>query len=180
MRTSFLLFFLVAITLFSCTQNQNDTIVATHSSGGQLYLTSADLQVSSLVDGDLGGDLIFDQSFVDNAGRNISVYAHLTILPNAFSDSRNITMILDPDDASIRFLPHITFASDVSLDLKFTGLDLLSLGYASTGNVDFIYFNDNGTTELIENNTSKVKLSQNLIMVQNAKLLHFSRYGWVR
>ena len=74
----------------------------------------------------------------------------------------------------------MVFNRSVRLNLSYTGLEVKRLGYTSNENVDFVYFNSDGKTELIENTYSKVRIDEDNIRVENAKLLHFSRYGWIR
>jgi hypothetical protein len=57
---------------------------------------------------------------------------------------------------------------------------LEDFGYTTTGTYDFAYFTNNGDTELVESDISHANIPQNKISVQNAKLNHFSRYGWIR
>jgi hypothetical protein len=180
MKKSFLLFLLIGITLLSCTQSSDDSIVSTNNSGSSLYLTSEQFLASSNINGASGDELTLTQSFVNTAGRNISISAHLHILPNAYSGIKEIFMIVDAGDASVRFYPETIFNRDVRLDLVFTGLDLQNMGFTTSGNANFVYFNNNGTTEAIANDGSTVNISQSVLSVQNAKLYHFSRYGWVR
>ncbi len=180
MKKSFLLFLLCGITLLSCTQSSDDNIVSSNNSGDILYLTSEQFLASNNIDGITGDELTLTQSYVNTTGRNISITAQLHILPDAYSGIKNITMIVDAEDASVRFFPETIFNRDVRLDLTFTGLDLHNLGFTTSGNADFVFFNDNGTTEAIENESSTVNISQSVLSVQNAKLYHFSRYGWVR
>ena len=89
-------------------------------------------------------------------------------------------MFLNPEDASIQLYPEMTFARDVRMDLWYIGVDLQAMGYTSSGDVDFVYFADNGDIEIIENNKSSVDLNKDQIKVMNARLNHFSRYGWIR
>ncbi len=180
MKTTHLLFFIVGITLLSCTQYSDDSIVSTQHSGGRLNLTSEYLQTSSTINGSSGGSLSLNQNYADASGKVIHVNAQLNVLPSAYTGDKQITMIVNMEDASVQFLPHITFNTNILLNLEFVGLDLESLGFTSTGNVDFAYFDDNGTTELIENSSSVVNISLGVLSVQNAKIYHFSRYGWVR
>jgi hypothetical protein len=89
-------------------------------------------------------------------------------------------MRLDLNDASAEFFPEMAFDREVRYDLWFQGIDLKELGYNESGDVEFAYFAENGDVELIERTVSQVELSQSKISVHNAKLYHFSRYGWVR
>jgi hypothetical protein len=180
MKRVLLSLLLIGITFLSCTQNSDDSIISTNYSGSSLNLLSEELQTSCLIDGEKGGQILFEKDLVDNEGNNISVNALLRFLPNSFSGVKNITMVLNTDDASIQFFPSMTFNRSVRLDLSFEGIGLERLGYTSNRDVEFVYFNDHGSIEQIQNTLSKVKINQDLIRVQNAKLFHFSRYGWVR
>ena len=180
MKKSFLLFLLIGFTLLSCTQSSDDNMVSTNYSGERLNLTSDQFLSSGFINGSSGDELTLTQSYVNTAGRNISISAHLYILPNAYTGVKEITMIVDAGDASVRFFPETVFNRDIKLDLTFTGLDLHNLGFTTSGNADFVYFNDNGTIEAITNAGSTVDISQSVLRVQGAKLYHFSRYGWIR
>jgi hypothetical protein len=180
MKRSLLLFLITGITFLSCTQSPDDSIVSAIYSADKSRPTLNVLQTSALIDGEAGGEILYNQVFVDNEGRNINVFAWLRVLPNSFSGSQNITMILNPEDASVQFLPEMVFNRSVRLNLSYTGLELKRFGYTSNENVDFVYFNCDGKTEIIENTYSKVRIDEDNIRVENAKLLHFSRYGWIR
>ncbi len=176
MKKLFLLFVLVGMTFLSCSENSDDTLVSANTdltSTGQLY-------AAKLIDGQVGDELEVNSTFVNAAGNEITVYARLRILPGAFEDTINIAMIPNVEDLSITFYPEITFNRDIRLDLTFEGIDLESYGYTTTGTVDFAFFAINGNLELIENDKSIVNIPQKKISVQNAKLYHFSRYGWIR
>ncbi|MHA2101284.1 MAG: hypothetical protein ACW99A_21695 [Candidatus Kariarchaeaceae archaeon] len=138
------------------------------------------LCVSKLIDGDIGGEIIFDETYIDSSGRHINIYAQLQIPEDAFQGLVTIYMQPNPEDVTIQLFPEMAFTKDVKLDFWFQGIDAQDLGYNTSGNVDFVYFADNGDVELIENNVSQVDIAFNKIYVLNAKLFHFSRYGWVR
>lgn len=178
MKKLFLLCFLVGITFLSCSDNIDNPIVSSHSntdltSEGQLF-------TAKLIDGVIGDEIILNETFNDIAGNEINVYARLKILENSFPSTVTITMIPNVENLSIQFFPEMTFNRDLRLDLVFTGVDLEALGFTATGAVEFAFFANNGDTELIENDKSLVNIPQKKISVQNAKLNHFSRYGWIR
>ena len=177
MKKLFLLLILVGITLLSCSDNQDVSIVSSHSdtdfSSGQLYS-------AKLVNGEIGDEIILDKTCIDSTGREINIYARLRILENSFPGNETITMIPNVEDLSIQFYPEMTFNRDLRLDLVFTGVDLEKFGYTTTGTYDFAFFADNGDIELVESDISHVNIPQKKISVQNAKLNHFSRYGWIR
>ena len=89
-------------------------------------------------------------------------------------------MIPNAENLSIKLFPEMTFYEEIKLTLRFRGIDLKSFGYNKTGPVDFAFFPDNDGFELIESDFSHVNIPQDEIKVLNARLSHFSRYGWIR
>jgi hypothetical protein len=137
------------------------------------------LSVSKSINGEWGGWVILDTNYTDIEGSDINVYARLRILPGAYQGIINIEMTLDLTDASVQFFPEMAFDRDVRYDIWFQGIDLRSLDY-KTGDLDFAYFAENGDVEQIETTDSNVNLLENKITAVNARLYHFSRYGWIR
>lgn len=178
MKKLFLLLFLVGITFLSCSDNQESTVVSSHSKTdlplpGQLY-------AAKLINGETGDELVLNKTCFDSTGREIIVYARLRVLENSFTGSKTISMISNIEDLSIELFPEMTFNRSVRLDLSFTGINLEEYGYNTTGTYDFAFFAVNGDVELIDSDISHANLEQNKIKVLNAKLYHFSRYGWIR
>jgi hypothetical protein len=178
MKKLFLLSILVGITFLSCSDNQDVNIVSAHSitdlsSSGQLY-------AAKLINGKIGDELILNETYIDSNGREIHIYARLHVLENSFFGNETITITPNVEDLSIQFSPEMIFDRDVRLDLVFTGIDLEKFGYTTTGTYDFAFFADNGDIELIEADLSHANIPEQKISVQNAKLNHFSRYGWIR
>jgi hypothetical protein len=178
MKKIFLLLILVGITFLSCSEKQDDNIVSSTSSSD--LLVSEQLYTAKLINGEIGDELTLNETYIDSTGREINIYARLRVLENSFPGDATISMIPNADDLSIRFSPEMTFNRDLRLDLVFTGIDLEKFGYTTTGTYDFAFFADNGDVELIESDISQVNIQQKKISVQNAKLNHFSRYGWIR
>jgi len=198
MKIALLIIFLAGITFLGCSDNFDNTLVSTSIQTNKLtnsqnsksiILADRDskdpalnpfIKVSQSVNGEWGGWVTLDTIYTDLEGREIYVYARLRILPGAYQGIVNIEMILNLNDASAQFFPEMVFDNAVRYDLWFIGIDLKELGYNESGDVTFAYFAENGTIEPIENNASVVDFSENKISVHNAKLYHFSRYGWVR
>jgi hypothetical protein len=178
MKKLFLLCLLVGITFLSCSDNIDNPIVSSHSD--TIHTSQGQLFAAKIIDGEIGDELILNETFNDIAGNEINVYAHLRILENSFPGTVTITMIPNVEDLSIQLFPEMTFNRSVRLDLSFSGINLEEFGYTTTGTYDFAHFANNGDTELIESDISQVNIPQNKISVQNAKLNHFSRYGWIR
>jgi hypothetical protein len=177
-KKSILLLILLGIAFLGCNENTDNNIVSTQANIEKE--TSSNYYVSELIDGEIGGWVTINDYYINTQGEQITLYLRLRILPGSYQGIKNIEMILNPEDASIQLYPEMTFTRDLRMDLWYKGIDLQAMGYASSGNVDFVYFVDNGDIEIIENSKSSVDLSKNKIEVRNAKLSHFSRYGWVR
>jgi hypothetical protein len=168
----------LGFTFLSCNEYIDNTIVS--SSNQSNRLNKSCLFTSKLIDGEIGGELVLDTTFINGEGREINVYARLRILEGSYLGSINISMLADDEDVSIQLFPEMKFNRSVRLDLIYTGIDLEELGFTTTGNVDFAYFSDDGNVELIVSDMSHVSIPQMQIKVRNAKLNHFSRYGWIR
>jgi hypothetical protein len=205
-KKAILIILFLGITFLGCSDNLDNIIVSTpietenftnsgmiisetenlnHSSQSLVITNNIDycdqnISASKLIDGEIGAWLIVNETYVNSEGREVFVYARLRILPGAYQGTVNIEMLFNDEDASVQLFPEMTFNREVRLDLWFQGIDLKALGYRTTGDADFAYFANNGDVELVENNSSNVNIKENKIAVVNAKLLHFSRYGWVR
>ena len=135
------------------------------------------ITMSQTIDGSVGGRLILDKYYMSENGDSILVKVDLRIPAGAFQGIKVITITVDQTDAAVHFYPAMVFADTLRLFQSFEGLNLD--GY-STGTIDFVYIRDDGTAELLKKNGTQIILPQGIMRVQNAKLIHFSRYGWVR
>ncbi len=187
MKKVILLLFVAGITFLGCNDNLDNTIVTTPSTTDDFSNSvprpiniNTWLYASKLIDGSIGADFIFDTTIVNAAGSEIEVYARLKIPPGAFNGITEIVMIPNFETLSIKLLPEMTFNAEVKHTLRIKGVDLRLYGYDKTGPIDFAYFDDNGGIELIESHLCHVNLEENEIKVMNARLNHFSRYGWIR
>ena len=189
MKIAFLIFILVGITFLGCSDNFDNTLVSTPITTEKLNsstlsntepFTPEELYTSRLINGDTGGVLLIDTTYINSEGRQINVYARLRILPGSFQGIIEIEMAPNDEDLSIQLFPEMAFDNIVMLDIVFTGIDLEGFGYTTNGPVDFVYFDGNGDIVPIENKNSKVNVHHNQISVRAAILYHFSRYGWVR
>jgi hypothetical protein len=133
--------------------------------------------ISQMIDGDVGGRIIMEKYYIADNGDSVSIFADLRIPAGAFPGTETINITVDDDFAAIHFLPSMVFADTLKLFQSFKGLDLSSYTNAI---LDFVFIDDEGNIELIKKNGVQVNMPQGFVRVQNAKILHFSRYGWVR
>ncbi len=149
------------------------------SSAKPLALVSNAYSVTQTIDGSQGGTIAFTKTNVGSNGVQV-VNVNLVFAPGAFEGQQDITVTADFNDASFSFYPHMVFDnnSKVTLNANYTGVDLTNLDLSDLPKIDFYYIGDDGSKELIKNNGTKIDLSSGSIGVKNAKLPHFSRYGW--
>ena len=135
------------------------------------------LTMSQEIDGSVGGRMIMEKYYIAENGDSVLIKADLTIPKDAFQATVTFTMTVDKEDAAIHFYPTMAFAETLKLFQSFEGLNLENY---QTGTIDFVFIADDGSIELVKKNGTQVIIPQGILRVQNAKLIHFSRYGWVR
>lgn len=135
------------------------------------------LSTNEIIFGKLGGEIVLDKFYRADDGKIINILASLTIPPGAFKGARKITIEVDDEFAALHFYPPMTFEKPLMLTQSFTGLDLRN---HHTGTIDFSYIGDDGSFECIRKNGVQMIVPQGLVRVLNARLSHFSRYGWTR
>jgi len=150
----------------------------------EIYITDRDVNAyiigSKIINGETGGELLIDTTYINYQGRLLYVYGKLEIEDHSFLGTTEFTMILKPEEASIKLFPHMVFKKEVKLKVDYKGIDLKALGHIASGYIDFAFFGDNGEIELILNQFCEVDIQDERILVDAAELHHFSRYGWVR
>ena len=138
--TAFILI-IISISLISC-ESYEDSIISTDltkiSSDSSLLQYDFATKILDLddvvhaikeIDGTSGGSINLDTTFIDPEGNIISIQADLTIEPNSFTGTKNITIIPDPSSGTISFFPSTAFNTPVKLNLKFSGINLSRLGF---------------------------------------------------
>ena len=133
--------------------------------------------MSKVINGSVGGRMILEKYYMSAEGDSVIIGLDLRIPPNAFQGIKTITVVMDDEYCAFHFYPQMVFDDTLKLFQYFQGLHLDEY---PTGTFDFVYLSDDGSVELIKKNGLQVVVPQGILRVQNAKLLHFSRYGWVR
>ncbi len=144
----------------------------------QQGLTLIDLPVSSLdksikasekINGEKGGTIEFEGTL---KGGKIKVEGSLVIPAGAFEGTRKITIKLRKKTASFDFGPSGTFDKPLIFNAEVSGLNL------NGNNASFVYVSKKGGMSTVNNDASGIR-DGNLYVV-NARLDHFSRYGWAK
>jgi hypothetical protein len=163
---------------FSPVDNSENTIPT--SSKTDVISTQDGFEISKLIDGSKGGSITFDTIYADNSGKTLEINLSLTFDKNSFTGNKTITIIPNLVDASVQLYPEMIFSKPAKLNLSYSGIDLLLLGFDANSIVDFVYQPDDGNAQYILNNECKVKWNTQTLYVTNAKLPHFSRYCFIR
>ena len=129
------------------------------------------------INGVEGGRINFGFDYESVDGSTVSVSGKLTIPANAFQYTTNITIIVDSDEAVVDFYPSpVTFDIPLVLNLTFEGLDLSNI---NASNTDFFYVNNSASNyELVSSSLKLVDQENGKLVVTEALLPHFSRYGF--
>lgn len=182
-----LLLLISSIIFYSCDSAENSILTAENSNVNFSSTTKPvsninepDFQITKKINGSLGGQILFDTSFVNSQGNSISINTSLTFEPNSFVGIKDITLRHDPETGSIRFFPEMKFNIPAKLDLLFSGINLSKLGFDSNSKADFVYISDEGAIQYILKDECKIKWLTKTLYVKKAYLPHFSRYGFVR
>jgi len=120
----------------------------------------------------------FGEDFSYEGGPNGTVYFHSTLhfYANSFTGTQTISQTFNTETAAITFGPSMQFNIPVDYTLTITGLDLTGV---NPNTLDFVYIDANGNMYAVQKDYVTMDLSTGMLKVKNAKLNHFSRYGFV-
>jgi hypothetical protein len=146
---------------------------------GESGMTSMSMpifQASKEIDGKKGGSIKIDERYAGGLYGEIKVKAELSFPSESFVGKKYVTMLLDTQYGSAAFSPRSNFDRDVKYNAEFVGLDLTGI---NINTLDFVYQAEDGSYEYIERSKIEVDLKTGKLKVRDAKLPHFSRYGFV-
>jgi len=132
--------------------------------------------VSQSIDGSIGGSITLFDEYSGGPFQFVYVEAEIQFNPGAYYGTKNITLSVDDNDCIVEFGPSSVFEIPANYTMTITGLDLSNVNVSQ---IDFVYLRVDGTTEAVAYDKIDVDVAKGKIKVLNAKLDHFSRYGWV-
>jgi hypothetical protein len=120
----------------------------------------------------------FSEAFSYQGGINgtVNINSTLHFFANSFSGTKTITQTFNTETAAITFGPSMQFNLPVDYTLTITGVDLTNV---NPNSLDFVYIDSNGNMYAVNKDYVIMDLSTGMLKVKNAKLNHFSRYGFV-
>lgn len=134
------------------------------------------LFASAKINGNQGGELILQGSYQSTSSKVVTVYSKTVVPASAYSGSKVLTQLMGTETYS-EFGPSGVFNQPLSLDYSITGIDLSGIG---PDDIDFYYMNPNGSFEPVQYDLLEIDITAGILKVVNAKIYHFSRYGWAK
>lgn len=136
----------------------------------------ATFSTSEWISGRNGGDLELYEIYSGGPFGQVKIEAEAKFKRYSFWGDKYITMTIDDLTGTASFIPSMVFNRDVVYNVTFTGVDLSGINPA---NVRFAYLATDGSVEYADNDGITVNASNGMLKVTNAKIPHFSRYGFV-
>ncbi len=132
---------------------------------------------SKWINGEAGGQIMLSEEYPSGPFGIIKVRIKLIFPAGAFTGDKRVTIKIDEQTGTTTFLPHSIFDAPALYTASFEGLDLSNV---NLNNVDFVYKNDdNNQYEKIDRSYLELDPTIGKLKVKDAKLKHFSRYGFV-
>ena len=139
---------------------------------------------SKTINGSIGGYLEAGTSYLNATDAKTSqlvnvktsIVANIKFAAGAFIGKKIITMTLSDLNTSVQFGPSMVFNGSVVYNVTYSGIDLTGINPKT---VQFAYLASDGSVQYAANDGIVVDLSTGTLQVINAKIPHFSRYGFV-
>jgi hypothetical protein len=128
--------------------------------------------------GDKVGVLTASVNFKAIGGEDIKVGCSLFFPKNSFQGTETFGVTIDDQETTVDLSPSpFTFNSPINLTLSYKGVDLQNV---DPNAVDFYYVAPNGELTKAEYDELDVDVVKGKLKVKNAKIPHFSRFGFVK
>ncbi len=173
MKKKLFFFFIFAVLFVSCQENSELLAPENNSQITSLDKSSNTFASDSYtIDGSEGGQIKVEHNWINDSGKKVKLNAKLNIPRNAFKGSKEFYMVFNLDKNSVNLFPSpTTFDKPLSFSLKYknTKVDYTNLVFTYLDGYEVVEF---------EENIADTK--NGTLAVKNAKLYHFSEWGWDR
>ncbi|MBT8378909.1 MAG: hypothetical protein KJN64_06750 [Ignavibacteria bacterium] len=143
------------------------------SDGSGLSIEDTFTKTKKKASGDRGWNITFDHTF----SSSIRIMGDLNCPKGAYDGRLTFSFTLKDDIAAIDFNPSpFIFDIPVEYTIIYEGLDLTGI---NPEDVDFYYIAPNGSLVKADYERLEVNIATGRLFVLDAKLPHFSRYGFV-
>lgn len=131
---------------------------------------------SKYINGYHGGYFIEQFGYQSSTGY-VNIISKLVFPEYVFSGGKTITQTFNTETASLEFGPSMQFNRTVKYTLTISGLDLTGIDPET---LDFAYVASDGSITGVSYDSIYMNEASGTLKVTNARLDHFSRYGFVR
>lgn len=132
--------------------------------------------ITEIIDGSMGGNINFNFSF---DGTDIKVKGKLKIPKGAFEGTKEIEIVFNDEFPTILLNPAgTTFQKDLKLSLSYKNFELNEVSPHDL--IAFVYIDNEGNQVVTEFQNLIVELNKSKLSVIQAKIPHFSRFGFVK
>jgi len=138
---------------------------------------NGEVSTSKLIRGNNGGNISLNYKFRDSQSGIVTLKSDIRFPKLSFSGNVTFTITHDNLSCVAAFGPSFVFNKDLILNVKYIGIDLTGINPST---VKFAYIAADGSVQYAVNDGIVVDLSTGTLEVINAKIPHFSRYGWLR
>ena len=124
-------------------------------------------------------EMKLEKKYVDRRGNKVIVKVIMKIKKGTLDQDSEIEMRVDDKTGVLTFTPHQEFKKYAILTVELSGLNP---GIVNPDDVRFAYLAENGTYEEVDYNKLEIKIKNGKLSIKlkEAKLPHFSRYGFFR
>jgi hypothetical protein len=130
---------------------------------------------TKLIDGSRGGTVSLSTYYKGGTFGKVTINSEIQFPKGAFTGKVLITMDVDDALTVTTFGPSMVFAADAIYNVTYTGLDLSN----SNTNITFMYLAPDGTLQPVVHDGVVIDKKIGKLQVINARIPHFSRYGFV-
>jgi len=130
---------------------------------------------SKWINGRYGGTISLYRSYYNRYG-NVIIDADITFPNYSFSGSKTISMTCDDQNCVTSFSPSMVFNKNANFTVIYSGVDLSDI---NPSNIKFAYIASDGSVQYAQHEGITINKYSGYLKVKNAKIPHFSRYGFV-
>ena len=185
-----LLSILFLFALFAGCQEQNIPVEPQESANSMLPLekvlipipVNRNLTVETLyttsknIVGSEGGSISLELNYAGGNLGTVSIAANLEFPSGSFEGEKTFSLTFDDQYACLTLLPHTVFELSVLLNMTYQGLDLNTIDVQE---LEFAFLGEDNSLELIDRDQISSDKNNGKLSMTNARIPHFSRYGFV-
>jgi hypothetical protein len=130
-------------------------------------------QLVQSIDGQSGGKIVYDVKVA-----RLRVSGELIVPENSFEGVVDVSTLFNSKNTTQTFGPSpFTFEKTLLLTLEYKGVNLKNV---NPDEIDFYYIDNSGQFHKAEYSSITVDTAEGVLKVENAKINHFSRWGWAK